>query len=60
MSFKHVIGNIFPDSVVNSLRQIKSSLILRKEYNLQAKRFNRTFPANGPLALCKCKLESFF
>ena len=43
MSFKHVIGNILPDNVANSLRRIKSSHILRKEYASQAKRFNRTF-----------------
>ena len=60
MSFKHVIGNIFPDSVVNSLRQIKSSLILRKEYNLQAKRFNRTFSSEWSTGLMQVQTRIIF
>lgn len=60
MSFKHVVGNIFPDSVVNSLRQIKSSLILRKEYNLQAKRFNRTFSREWSTGLMQVQTRIIF
>ena len=60
MSFKHIVCNILPDSVANYLRQVKSLFTLRKEYGLQAERFNKTFSREWSTGLMQVQTRVIF
>lgn len=60
MSIKHVANKILPSTFVNYLKNVKSLHILRREYNNQARRFNRTFSREWSTGLLQVQARVIF